>query len=424
MTSSAPSTKPTLKEALFNRRMLICIFTGFSSGLPLFVFLNMLPAWLDDAHVDIKAIGLMALLQFPYVAKFLWAPFIDHFYWHKLGRRRSWMIFLIVALMAALIGMGQSNPGVDMTPIVLLGLLVSFLSASLDIVLDAYRREILPDSELGLGNSIHVNAYRLAGLVPGALALFLADHLPWSVVYGVVAAFLLPGLMMALVVKEPVIAATPPRTLDQAILLPFKEFMQRKGVLFALQLLCFIFLYKLGDSLATSLATKFYLDMGFSKSEIALVAKNASLWPSIIGGLLGGLWMVKLGINRALWIFGALQLIVIPGFAWLSVQEHSLVNLAIVVGAEAFGVGLGTTVFVAFIMRSTHPLYTATQFALLSALAAVPRTVINAYAGFLVADLGWTNFFWLCTLLGIPGMIMLFWVAPWNGRAENEGALS
>lgn len=418
MTSSTPKT--TLRDALFNRRMLICIFTGFSSGLPLFVFLNMLPAWLNDAQVDIKAIGLMALLQFPYVAKFLWAPLIDHFYWHRLGRRRTWMILLIAMLMAALVAMGQVNPAQDLTPIVLLGLLVSFFSASLDIVLDAYRREILADEELGLGNSIHVNAYRLAGLVPGALALFLADHLPWAMVFTIVALFLTPGLIMALVVKEPVIKAAPPRTLDQAILLPFKEFMQRKGWLFALQLLTFIFLYKLGDSLATSLATKFYLDMGFSKSEIAMIAKNASLWPSIIGGLLGGLWMVKLGINRALWIFGVLQLIVIPGFAWLSVQEHSLVALAVVVAAEAFGVGLGTTAFVAFIMRSTHPLYTATQFALLSALAAVPRTVINAYAGFLVADLGWTNFFWLCTLLGIPGMIMLIWVAPWNGDTTEQ----
>lgn len=413
---SAAPQKETVLQALLNRRMLICLFTGFSSGLPLFVFLNMLPAWLNDAQIDIKAIGLMALLQFPYVAKFLWAPFIDHFYLQRLGRRRSWMILLLLALMAALMAMGQVQPGVDMTPVVLLGLLVSFLSASLDIVLDAYRREILPDAELGLGNSIHVNAYKIAGLVPGALALFLADRLPWSTVFFIVALFLTPGLLMALLVKEPQLKAAPPRTLDQAVILPFREFISRKGVLFALQLLTFIFLYKLGDSLATALATKFYLDMGFSKSEIAAIAKNASLWPSIVGGLLGGLWMVKLGINRALWIFGALQLAVIPGFAWLSTLGHDPMGLALVVSAEAFGVGLGTTAFVAFIMRSTHPQYTATQYALLSALSAVPRTVVNAYAGYIVADLGWTNFFWLCTVLGVPGMIMLIWVAPWNGE--------
>lgn len=412
MMTSRPSE--TLFQALFNRRMLICICTGFSSGLPLFVFLNMLPAWLDDAHIDIKAIGLMALLQFPYVAKFLWAPFIDHFYLRALGRRRSWMIILLLALMAALIAMGRTDPRDNMQGLVLLGLLVSFFSASLDVVLDAYRREILPDAELGLGNSIHVNAYKLAGLVPGALALFLADHLPWATVFVIVALFLLPGLLMAFLVQEPTIATAAPRTLDQAVIQPFREFMARKGWRYALLLLSFIFLYKLGDSLATSLATKFYLDMGFSKSEIAAIAKNASLWPSIIGGLLGGLWMVKLGINRALWIFGFLQLAVIPGFAWLSTAGHSLWGLALVVSAEAFGVGLGTTAFVAFIMRSTHPLYTATQFALLSALSAVPRTLVNAYSGYLVADLGWTNFFWLCTLLGIPGLVMLYWVAPWQ----------
>lgn len=394
--------------------MLICIFTGFSSGLPLFVFLNMLPAWLDDAQIDIKAIGLMALLQFPYVAKFLWAPFIDHFHLSRMGRRRSWMVLLHVALMVSLMMMGQLDPREGLGTIAILGLVISFFSASLDVVIDAFRREILPDAELGLGNSIHVNAYKIAGLVPGALALFLADQIPWASVFFIVALFLLPGLLMTLLVREPELKSLPPRTLDQAIILPFREFIQRKGLMHAVQLLAFIFLYKLGDSLATALATKFYLDMGFSKTEIAAIAKNASLWPSIIGGLLGGLWMVKLGINRALWIFGILQLAVIPGFAWLSMEGHNPVALAIVVAAEAFGVGLGTTAFVAFIARSTHPAYTATQLALLTALSAVPRTVINAYAGYMVESMGWTNFFWLCTVLGIPGMLMLVKIAPWN----------
>jgi PAT family beta-lactamase induction signal transducer AmpG len=398
--------------------MLICMFTGFSSGLPLFVFLNMLPAWLSDAQVDIREIGLMALLQFPYVAKFLWAPFIDHFHLPGLGRRRSWLLLLHAGLMAALIALGRCDPHTGLGSIALVGLLISFLSASLDVVIDAFRRELLPDAELGLGNSIHVNAYKVAGLVPGALALFLADHLPWSTVFVIVALFMLPGLLMSLLVREPVLAPRAPRTLEQAVQMPFREFIGRKGVAHALQLLVFIFLYKLGDSLATALATKFYLDMGFSKTEIALIAKNASLWPSIVGGLLGGLWMVKLGINRALWIFGLLQLAAIPGFAWLSLAGHNSDILAFVVSAEAFGVGLGTTAFVAFIARSTHPAYTATQFALLSALSAVPRTVVNAYAGYLVATLGWTNFFWLCTALAVPGLLMLPLIAPWNGAGD------
>lgn len=417
---SSPAPRESLAQALFNRRMLICVFTGFSSGLPLFVFLNMVPAWLNDAGIDIKAIGLMALLQFPYVVKFLWAPLIDHFHLPHLGRRRSWMLLLHLGVMAGLWALGRVDPRAGLGTVALLGLAISFFSASLDVVIDAFRREVLPDAELGLGNSIHVNAYKVAGLVPGALALFLADHLPWPAVFLVVAMFMLPGLAMALLVREPELKSIPARTLDQAVLLPFREFITRKGWGHAVQLLLFIFLYKLGDSLATALATKFYLDLGFSKSEIAAIAKNASLWPSLIGGLAGGLWMVKLGINRALWIFGVLQLAVIPGFAWLSLQGHDPVGLALVVSAEAFGVGLGTTAFVAFIMRSTHPLYTATQLALLTSLSAVPRTVVNAYAGYMVDALGWTGFFWLCTLLGLPGLLMLFRVAPWNEPAPQK----
>lgn len=407
--------RESIREALFNRRMLICVFTGFSSGLPLFIFLNLLPAWLDDAHISIKAIGLMALLQVPYVAKFLWAPLLDHFTIASLGRRRGWLIVLHVALIAAIALMGQVDPTTQLALIPVIGLLMSFLSASLDVVIDAFRREILPDAELGLGNSIHVNAYKVAGLVPGALSLFLADHLPWSMVFVITALFMLPGLAMVLLVREPQIKALPPRTLAAAVIEPFREFINRNGLAAALTVLAFIFFYKLGDSLATSLATKFYLDMGFSKSEIAVVAKNAALWPSIVGALAGGLWMVRIGINRALWIFGGAQLIVIPGFVWLSIVGHDLMTLALVVGAEAFGIGLGTAAFVAYIARTTHPAYTATQFALLTALAAVPRTFINASSGYLVDSLGWTNFFWLCTALAVPGMLLLFRIAPWHG---------
>ena len=406
---------PALREAIFNKRMLICIFTGFSSGLPLFVFINLLPAWMNDAHVDIKAIGLMALLQVPYIAKFLWAPLLDHFTIGQFGRRRGWMILLHVLLIIALGLMGALDPATEIGLISVVGITVSFLSASLDIAIDAYRRELLPDNELGLGNTIHVNAYKLAGLIPGSLALYLSDTgMAWPTVFMVVALFMLPGLVMSVVIAEPQLKQLPPRTLDAAITLPFKEFFTRHGVVAALEVLLFIFLFKLGDSLATSLATKFYLDMGFSKTEIAIIAKNAGLWCGITGGILGGLWMIKLGINRALWLFGTAQLLVIPLFAWLSIAGHNPVVLAIVVGAEAFGVGLGTAAFVAFIAKTTNPLYTATQLALLTALAAVPRTLINAYAGFMVDGLGWTNFFWICTILGIPGMLMLVRVAPWK----------
>jgi MFS transporter, PAT family, beta-lactamase induction signal transducer AmpG len=212
-----------------------------------------------------------------------------------------------------------------------------------------------------------------------------------------------------------------PRTLRQAVVEPFHEFLTRAGWRQAVLILAFIFLYKLGDSMCTALATPFYLDMGFAKSEIGLVAKHAGLWPAVIGALLGGLWMVKLGINRALWYFGAVQLVSIFGFAWLASLGHhnvvgpaELAQLALVIGFEALGVGLGTAAFVAFIARTTNPLYTATQYALFSSLAAVPRTVFNATVGWLVEWLGWPTFFFLCAALAVPGMALLLKVAPWR----------
>jgi PAT family beta-lactamase induction signal transducer AmpG len=218
----------------------------------------------------------------------------------------------------------------------------------------------------------------------------------------------------------------PPRTLREAVVEPFHEFITRNGWQSALLILAFLFFYKLGDSMCTALATPFYLDMGFSKTQIGLVAKNAGLWPAVIGGMLGGLWMVKIGINRALWLFGVVQVVSIFGFVWLaSMGNHAeitpveLAQLAIVISLEALGVGLGTVAFVAFIARSTHPAYTATQFALFTSLMAVPRTFANAATGWLVEMMGWTEFFILCALLAVPGMLLLLKVAPWNDETKS-----
>ncbi len=412
-------SRPAWLEALLNRRMLICIFTGFSSGLPLYLLLNLVPAWLRTEGIDLKTIGLFALIQLPYTWKFLWAPFLDRFALPWLGRRRGWMAATQLLLLGIIAALGLLAPATDLQVIVVLAALLAFVSASQDIALDAYRRELLPDHELGLGNSVHVNAYRIAGLIPGSLSLILADRLPWGEVFAITALFMLPGLAMSLMVTEPTVGA--PRTLRQAVVEPFHEFLTRAGWRHALWVLAFIFLYKLGDSMCTALATPFYLDMGFAKSEIGLVAKHAGLWPAVIGGLLGGLWMVKLGINRALWLFGVVQLVSIFGFAWLAWLGHrdavgaaELAQLAVVIGFEALGVGLGTAAFVAFIARATNPLYTATQYALFSSLAAVPRTVFNASVGWLVECLGWSVFFLLCAGLAIPGMLLLLKVAPWR----------
>ncbi len=406
-------TQTDWKSALLNRRMLICIFTGFTSGLPLYILISLLPAWLRSEGVDLKSIGLFALIQLPFTWKFLWAPLFDR-YSLPMGRRRGWLLLTQLALLLSIPLVGSLQPRLDIWTIAYLAAVVAFFSASQDIVLDAYRRELLLESELGLGNAVHVNAYKIAGLVPGALSLVLADHLPWNAVFLITALFMLPGLAMTLLVREPDLRQGTPKTLRQAVVEPFHEFITRSGWQSAGLVLAFIFLYKLGDSMATALATPFYLDMGFSKTEIGLVAKNAGLWPSVIGGLLGGVWMIKLGINRALWLFGVMQMVAILGFAWLTTVGHSLFWLAVVIGVEAFGVGLGTAVFVAFIARTTNPLYTATQFALFTSLAAVPRTLANAATGYLVEALGWTKFFLLCFVLALPGMLLLLKVAPWR----------
>jgi PAT family beta-lactamase induction signal transducer AmpG len=416
--------------------MLICVITGFASGLPLYLLLNLVPAWLRTEGINLKTIGLFALIQFPYTWKFLWAPLLDRFSPLSLGRRRSWMLVTQLGLIVIIALLGQFSPqglvapvDLDSTltlllhPVTLAVSAVALLSATQDIALDAFRREVLTDEELGLGNSVHVNAYRIAGLIPGSLSLILADQMSWDWVFAITALFMLPGAIMSIVVTEPMIAGNAPKTLRAAVVEPFNEFIHRAGIKSALLVLAFIFFYKLGDSMCTALATPFYLDMGYAKSQIGIVAKNAGLWPAVIGGLLGGLWMLKIGINRALWLFGVVQLVSIFGFAWLAwlgpqteIGAAQLTSLALVIGFEALGVGLGAAAFVAYIAKNTHPLYTATQFALFTSLAAVPRTVVNATTGWLVEFLGWLDFFLLCALFGVPGMLLLLKVAPWGGE--------
>jgi len=408
----------TIKQALLNRRMLICIFTGFASGMPLYLLISLVPAWLRSEGVGLKEIGFFALIGLPYTWKFFWSPLLDRYHLRlpgfNAGLRRSWMLTTQVALLFAIAALGFFDPDTEIWSIAWLCLLIAFLSATQDIVLDAYRRQILPDRELGLGNSIHVNAYRIAGLVPGSLSLILADSLPWQSVFMVTAAFMVLGIGLTLSIDEPQADSRHPTTLNQAIVEPFKEFFSRQGVQQACLILAFMLLYKLGDSMATALATPFYLDMGFSKTQIGLVAKHAALWPMIIGGILGGIMMLKIGINRALWLFGMVQIVSILGFAVLARVGEGLWLLGLVISFEYLGVGLGTAAFVAFMARSTHPAFAATQLALFTALTAVPRTVASSVTGIIVEGVGWENFFYLCTALAIPGMLLLLKVAPWN----------
>jgi PAT family beta-lactamase induction signal transducer AmpG len=412
------SVQRNWKEILFTRKMLTCAFLGFSSGLPLFVLVSLVTAWLRRAEIDLATIGLFALVGLPYTWKFLWSPVMDRFKLPFLGRRRGWALISQLGVLFSVGMLGHFDPASSLQPIVICVFLVAFFGASQDIVIDAYRRELLADDELGTGTSIWINAYRLAQLIPGSLALILSDHLPWSLVFWITASFMLIGVVTILTIKEVSDDSLAPHTLKEAVIDPFVEFFNRDGIKSGLTILAFMFFYKLGDNLATALATPFYIDMGYTNTEIGSVAKFAGLWAGIAGGTIGGIVMLKLSINRALWLFGFVQVSTIFPYIWLSQAGHSLTGLFVVVSGEYLGVGMGAIALTAYMARETSLAFTATQFALFSSFVAVPRTVANASTGFIVEAVGWTQFYWICALVAIPGMLLLLKVAPWNERTR------
>ncbi len=419
MPNTTQTPQKTFLQSIFNRRSLICIFLGFTSGLPLFILMQLVPAWLRKEGVGLGEIGLFALIQFPYVWKFVWAPLIDRYSLPFLGLRRGWMLLTQLLLMVSIAAMPLLNIEASLWSLAYVAVAVAFFSASQDIVVDAYRREILPDDELGFGNAVHINSYRLAGYIPGGLSLILADHFSWPSVFMMTAAFMLVGIVLTLCISEPK-HRYHPHSLKDAVLEPLQEFFGRKGAAQAWLILAFLFFYKLGDSLATALSTPFYIDLGFELTEIGIIVKNVGVWSAIGGAFLGGIAMIRLGINRALWVFGVVQITSILGFALLAHVGPNQWLLAGVVGYEYIGVGLGTAAFVAFICKHTSLEYTATQFALLTAIAALPRTFANATTGYIIEAIGWEWFFYWCTAMAVPGMLLLFWVAPWGERDDTS----
>jgi PAT family beta-lactamase induction signal transducer AmpG len=401
------------------KALLVCIFLGFSSGLPLFILYNLLSAWLKSEGVDLKAIGLFALVGMPYTWKFLWAPAMDRFKLPFLGRRRGWMVVTQIAVMLAVILMGQFNPSTEIWIVVFLASVVAFFSASQDIVVDAHRREWLTEGQMGSGTALFVNAYKLSTLVPGSLSLILSDLITWDWVFFITGLFMLPGILTTLLVSEPREYGPPPQTMREAVIEPFNEFIHRSGWKHAAFILLFIFLYKLGDSMASALATPFYIELGFTRTEIGLVAKNAGLWASILGGILGAYWMLKTGVNKGLWIFGVLQAVATLGFVVLAQSGPDLWVLSWVIGFEAITACLGTAAFTAYLALETNPRFTATQFALFTSLSAVPRTFINALTGYIVEFTGWTNFFIICVVLALPGLMLLPKIAPWREEKKS-----
>ena len=395
--------------------MLVAFVMGFSSGLPLLLTLTVLQAWMKEEGVDLALIGAVTLVGLPYTLKFLWAPLLDRFTLPFLGRRRGWLLVIQLSLMAAIAGLGQTSPARYPVMAAAAAFLVTFFSASQDIVIDAYRREDLPDKELGLGSSLYINGYRIGMLLASGGGLILADRIAFSWVYLIMAGCLIPGVAATLLAPEPMHSAGSPVSLREAVVDPLVEYFRRRG---ALWILAFILLYKLGDSMASAITIPFYLDIGFTKTQIGAVVKLFGFWATVGGALIGGLIMVRFDIYRSLWLFGILQAVSTAGFALLARIGDSVPLLSGVIAFENLSSGMGTAAFAAFMASITHKRFTATQYALLSSLMGVPRVMASAPTGVLAKVLGWEAFFIFCTLIAIPGLLLLLKFTPENRRGD------
>lgn len=404
-------------KVIFSRRMLVSFLMGFACGLPLLLTSTVLQAWMKKVGIDLTMIGLMALVGLPYTLKFVWAPLLDRFTLSFLGRRRGWLLIAQIALVFSIAGLGFTNPAINPVIMVLAAVFVTFFSASQDIVVDAYRREDLADEELGLGSSFYINGYRVGMLLASGGGLILADHLSFTMVYLIMAACMLPAIITTLLTPEPAMSAGTPKTLREAIVEPLVEYFSREN---AVLILTFILLYKLGDSMASAITTPFYLEIGFSMTEIGTVVKIFGFWATIAGSLIGGLLMLRLGINRSLWVFGLLQAISTAGFAILARIGHSLPALSGVIAFENLTGGMGTAAYAAFMGSITNKKFTATQYALLSSLMGVPRVLASAPTGFLAKHMGWENFFIFCVFIALPGMLLLLKFAPWGLKGVKK----
>jgi MFS transporter, PAT family, beta-lactamase induction signal transducer AmpG len=416
----------SLFQNLANRRIGIMLPLGFASGLPLALTGGTLQAWLTIAGLDLKTIGIFTLVGLPYTLKFLWAPLMDRLVPPWLGRRRGWMLVMQVCVALGLVAMAITGPGQHPEILGVLALVVAFLSASLDIVFDAYRTDVLLRQERGFGAAVWVNGYRGALLLASAGALVLADHIGWPYTYLLLAALMATGIITILVSPEPSEPGVAPASLAEAIGGPLKEFFSRPGVV---GLLALIVLYKVGDAVAASLQTAFLIGgMGFSVSEVGYV-KGLGLGATLIGALVGGVAMVKIGMVRSLLLFGLLQAVSNLGFMWLAWMGKSYIALTASILIENMTGGMGTAAFVALIMSLCDHRYTATQFALLSSLEALGRVFSGRPSAELVDMVGWAQFFFWSFLIALPG-IWLVWIlrsqlhqeAGWNAHAKAGSA--
>ena len=396
-----------LIKAFRNPRLLTILCLGFSSGLPLLLIGSTLKVWLTESKVDLTTIGIFSMVGLPYTLKFIWSPLMDRFQPLGLGRRRSWLLITQVALIGALLALSMADPRSDLTLLAVCSFFVAFVSASQDIAVDAYRIEAVSDEEQGLASSLYILGYRFGMLIAGAGALFIADHIPWRETYWVMAGFVSIGVLTTLISPEPETGVRAPRTLSDSVIGPLKDFFTRDKVAV---ILLFVLLYKIGEQMASEMYPVFFRQIGFTKTEIAMASKMVAIWSMIAGGLVGGTLIMVLNLYRSLLIFAVLQGVAILLFSILAGVGANLALLATAVGIENFTSGMASAAYMAFMAAQTNRRFTATQFAILSSLMGVPRVIFNSATGFMAAHLGWTMFFVACTLITIPGMVMLPWM--------------
>lgn len=403
-----------------NRRLLVTLMLGFSSGLPLALSGGTLQAWLATAGTDIRAIGLASLVGLPYTLKFVWSPLMDRFVPPWLGRRRGWLLITQVCLIGLILMLGTLDPAGQLTFMLALAVCLAFMSASQDIAVDAYRTDLLQARERGLGAALAVGGYRVALLCAGAGALILSDQIGWRWTYWLLAGLLLIGVAATWAGPQPAQQVQPPRSLRDAVVEPFRDFLQRDR---ALLLLVFVVLYKLGDAFAGTLTLAFLIQgLGFSTTDVGLVGKGFGLAATIGGALFGGVLMYRLRLFGSLLWFGILQALTNLGFVALVWLGPNYFGMVAVVGLENLAGGMGTAAFVALLMALCNARYTATQFALLSALSAIGRVLVGPPAGELVHQLGWGPFFLLTFLLALPGLWLLLRLRDVINRVDVDTA--
>jgi PAT family beta-lactamase induction signal transducer AmpG len=400
-------------------RMWLAGLMGFASGLPLLLTLSVLQAWLKAEGVDLATIGFIGLVGLPYTLKFLWAPLFDRYIPSSLGRRRGWLVIFQVLLAGGIAVLGLTSPADGIPTVAAAALLVAFFSASQDIVIDAYRRESLADAEQGLGAAYYVCGYQLGTLLAAGGGLILADVVGFKGVYLIMAGVMAAAIIVTLLAPEPKMAAGQPTSLRDAFAGPLVEFFQRRD---AVLVLAFILLYKLGDNMASHMSIPFYLDIGFSNTEIGSVVKLLGTWAIFIGTFAGGALILRLGLFRALLLFGVLQGLSTAGFALLAMVGHNLFWLGGVVAFENLTIGLGRSALLAFMASLTNRRFTATQFALLASLAGVPRVIVSAPTGWLAEQIGWVSFFVSCAVIAIPGLVLLSAFRTWLGEKDQATA--